>query len=259
MDAPFDSASYANTFCEYFGKQIFTAARKVSQEEAKEQALEIMRQVGIPQPEIRFRQYPFEFSGGMRQRIVIAIALSSRPEILICDEPTTALDVTIQAQILELINRLKDELNLSIIFITHDLGVVANMADDIAVMYAGKIVEYGTVDDIFYDPRHPYTWALLSSMPDLDTKQKLDAIPGTPPNMLLPPKGDAFAARNKYALALDFEEEPPLFEVSPTHSAATWLLLEDAPKAVPPAIVTARIERAMEKRKKKTKEKKEAE
>ena len=259
MDAPFDSASYANAFCEYFGKQIFTAARKVSQEEAKEQALEIMRQVGIPQPEIRFRQYPFEFSGGMRQRIVIAIALSSRPEILICDEPTTALDVTIQAQILELINRLKDELNLSIIFITHDLGVVANMADDIAVMYAGKIVEYGTVDDIFYDPRHPYTWALLSSMPDLDTKQKLDAIPGTPPNMLLPPKGDAFAARNKYALALDFEEEPPLFEVSPTHSAATWLLLEDAPKAVPPAIVTARIERAMEKRKKKTKEKKEAE
>ncbi|MBQ7572036.1 MAG: ABC transporter ATP-binding protein, partial [Bacteroidaceae bacterium] len=227
---------------------IIRAKKKVSHEEAKETALEIMRQVGIPEPEIRFRQYPFEFSGGMRQRIVIAIALSSRPEVLICDEPTTALDVTIQAQILELINQLKEELNLSIIFITHDLGVVANMADDIAVMYAGKIVEYGTVDDIFYDPRHPYTWALLSSMPDLDTKQKLDAIPGTPPNMVLPPKGDAFAARNKYAMAIDFEQEPPLFQISETHAAATWLLLPDAPKAVPPEIVTARIERAMAKR-----------
>ena len=247
--AEFNVNKYVDVFLDHFRKQITLSKKKVSQEEAKEQALEIMRQVGIPQPEIRFRQYPFEFSGGMRQRVVIAIALSSRPEILICDEPTTALDVTIQAQILELINSLKKELNFSIIFITHDLGVVANMADDIAVMYAGKIVEYGTVDDIFYDPRHPYTWALLSSMPDLDTKQKLDAIPGTPPNMVLPPKGDAFAARNKYALAIDFEEEPPLFRISNTHSAATWLLAPNAPKAVPPEIVTARIDRAMAKRK----------
>ena len=249
----FDSDEYASEFASYLVKTIRSVRKKVKRQEAKEQALEIMGQVGIPQPEIRFRQYPFEFSGGMRQRIVIAIALSSRPEILICDEPTTALDVTIQAQILELINKLKEELDLSIIFITHDLGVVANMADDIAVMYAGKIVEYGTVDDIFYDPRHPYTWALLSSMPDLDTKQKIDAIPGTPPNMVLPPLGDAFAARNKYALAIDYEEEPPLFKVSDTHFAATWLLREDAPQAVPPTIVTERIKRALDKRAKKGK------
>ena len=256
MASPFDSSLYAKKFLSYYKKQIMLARKKVSQEEAKETALDIMRKVGIPQPEIRYKQYPFEFSGGMRQRIVIAIALSSRPEILICDEPTTALDVTIQAQILELINDLKKELNLSIIFITHDLGVVANMADDIAVMYAGKIVEYGTVDDIFYDPRHPYTWALLSSMPDLETKQKLEAIPGTPPNMVLPPKGDAFAARNQYALAIDFKQEPPLFKISDTHAAATWLLLPNAPKAVPPAIVTARIERALARRKAKRKEEK---
>ena len=249
LASPLVAEEYVDTFLDYYRQVIKDAYRKVSQAQAKEQALEIMRQVGIPQPEIRFRQYPFEFSGGMRQRIVIAIALSSRPEILICDEPTTALDVTIQAQILELINQLKAELNLSIIFITHDLGVVANMADDIAVMYAGKIVEYGTADDIFYDPRHPYTWALLASMPDLDTKQRIDAIPGTPPNMILPPIGDAFAVRNKYALAIDFEEEPPLFEISETHAAATWLLAPDAPKATPPEIVTARIERALAKRK----------
>ncbi|MBS6441796.1 MAG: ABC transporter ATP-binding protein, partial [Coprobacillus sp.] len=170
-----------------------------------------------------------------------AIALSSNPDILICDEPTTALDVTIQSQILELINRLKVEKGLSIIFITHDLGVIANMADDIAVMYAGKIVEYGTVEDIFYDPKHPYTWALLSSMPDLNTKEKLEAIPGTPPNMILPPKGDAFAARNKYAMKIDFEKEPPLFKVSDTHYAATWLLHPNAPKVEAPKIVTERI------------------
>ncbi|MBO5529326.1 MAG: ABC transporter ATP-binding protein [Bacilli bacterium] len=244
----FDLGEYSERFYRYYKNTLYLSHKKVSQNEAKEEALEIMRQVGIPQPEIRFYQYPFEFSGGMRQRIVIAIALSSRPEVLICDEPTTALDVTIQAQILELINKLKEELDLSIIFITHDLGVVANMADDIAVMYAGKIVEYGTVDDIFYDPRHPYTWALLASMPDLETKHKLDAIPGTPPNMVLPPIGDAFAARNKYALAIDFEEQPPLFQISETHAAATWLLAPDAPKATPPEIVRARIDRAMEKR-----------
>jgi len=213
---------------------------------AKEKAIKLMDEVGIPDARMRFKQYPFEFSGGMRQRIVIAIALSANPDILICDEPTTALDVTIQAQILELINRLKREHNLSIIFITHDLGVVANMADRIAVMYAGKIVEMGTAEDIFYDPRHPYTWALLSSMPDLDTKEKLDAIPGTPPNMIYPPVGDAFAERNKYAMEIDYEMQPPMFEVSPTHYAATWLLHPNAPKVEVPKIITDRIKRMKE-------------
>ena len=210
---------------------------------AREKAIKLMEEVGIHEPRTRFYQYPFEFSGGMRQRIVIAIALAANPDILICDEPTTALDVTIQAQILELINKLKVERNLSVIFITHDLGVVANMADDIAVMYAGKIVEYGTADDIFYDPRHPYTWALLSSMPDLETTEKLDAIPGTPPNMIYPPVGDAFADRNKYAMKIDFEQQPPMFKISETHSAATWLLHPDAPKVELPAIITNRIAR----------------
>ena len=214
---------------------------------AKARALQLMQEVGIKNPELRYNQYPFEFSGGMRQRIVIAIALAADPEILICDEPTTALDVTIQAQILELINNLKEQRHLSVIFITHDLGVVANMADEIAVMYAGKIVEYGTVDEVFYDPRHPYTWALLSSMPDLDTKEKLDAIPGTPPNMIYPPVGDAFAARNKYAMEIDFEQQPPEFPVSDTHWAATWLLHPDAPKVEIPKIITDRIARMKQK------------
>ena len=213
---------------------------------AKEKAIKLMEEVGIPEARMRYRQYPFEFSGGMRQRIVIAIALSANPDILICDEPTTALDVTIQAQILELINRLKRERNLSIIFITHDLGVVANMADRIAVMYAGKIVEYGTAEEVFYDPQHPYTWALLSSMPDLDTNEKLDAIPGTPPNMIYPPVGDAFAERNKYAMEIDFEMQPPMYEVSPTHYAATWLLHPNAPKVEIPKIITERIRRMKE-------------
>ena len=220
---------------------------KITHAMAKEKAIKLMEEVGINEPRMRYNQYPFEFSGGMRQRIVIAIALGADPEILICDEPTTALDVTIQAQILELINNLKRERNLSVIFITHDLGVVANMADDIAVMYAGKIVEYGTAEDIFYDPRHPYTWALLSSMPDLDTKEKLDAIPGTPPNMIYPPVGDAFADRNKYALEIDFEQQPPMFEVSETHKAATWLLHPNAPKVELPKIITDRIARMKEK------------
>ncbi len=219
---------------------------KITRKQAKAKALEVMREVGIPQPEIRFKQYPFEFSGGMRQRIVIAIALTANPDVLICDEPTTALDVTIQAQILELINKLKRERNMSIIFITHDLGVVANMADRVAVMYAGKIVEVGTAYEIFYDPRHPYTWALLSSIPDLDSKEKLEAIPGTPPYLLNPPKGDAFAARNKYAMQIDFEQEPPFFKISDTHYAATWLLDERAPKAVMPKIVSNRIEKSLE-------------
>ena len=213
---------------------------------AKEKAIKLMEEVGIPEARMRYRQYPFEFSGGMRQRIVIAIALSANPDILICDEPTTALDVTIQAQILELINRLKREHNLSIIFITHDLGVVANMADRIAVMYAGKIVEYGTAEEVFYNPQHPYTWALLSSMPDLDTNEKLDAIPGTPPNMIYPPVGDAFAERNKYAMEIDFEMQPPMYEVSPTHFAATWLLHPNAPKVEIPKIITERIRRMKE-------------
>ena len=228
---------------DFFKEQASQVVYKVNGKIAKIKALKLLEEVGISEPLIRYRQYPFEFSGGMRQRIVIAIALAANPDILICDEPTTALDVTIQSQILELINKLKVERNLSVIFITHDLGVVANMADRIAVMYAGKIVEYGTDNDIFYDPRHPYTWALLSSMPDLDTEEKLEAIPGTPPNMIFPPVGDAFAARNKYALQIDFEEEPPLFKVSETHKAATWLLHPSAPKVEPPKIVTERISR----------------
>ena len=231
------------------GKQIMEAlilSLKMPKAEAKKKALDLMKAVGIPEPEVRFEQYPFQFSGGMRQRIVIAIALASDPEILVCDEPTTALDVTIQAQILDLINEMKAKANVSVIFITHDMGVVANMADRICVMYAGKIVETGTVDEIFYEPAHPYTWALLSSMPDLDTKEKLFAIPGAPPNMLAPPKGDAFAARNKYALALDFEEDPPYFQLSDTHYAATWLLHPDAPKVEMPEILKNRIKRMKE-------------
>jgi len=182
----------------------------------------------------------------MRQRIVIAIALAANPDILICDEPTTALDVTIQAQILELIQNLKKQRNLSVIFITHDLGVVANMADRIAVMYAGKIVEYGTSEEVFYGPAHPYTWALLSSMPDLDSKDKLEAIPGTPPDMRYPPKGDAFADRNRYAMKIDFEQQPPAFPITETHWAATWLLHPDAPKVNPPKTVMERIAKMKE-------------
>ena len=218
---------------------------KITKAEAKRRALEIMREVGIPQPEKRFRQYPFEFSGGMRQRIVIAIALTEAPEILICDEPTTALDVTIQAQILELIKKIQAERNISCIFITHDLGVVANMADRVAVMYAGKIVEYGKVDEIFFEPKHPYTWALLSSIPDVDSKERLETIPGTPPNMIYPPKGDAFALRSKYAMKIDFEEEPPFFKITDSHYAATWLLHPMAPKVEMPKIVAQRIKNAL--------------
>ena len=226
--------------------EAFTNKLTITKEEAKRRALEIMREVGIPEPEKRYNQYPFEFSGGMRQRIVIAIALTASPEILICDEPTTALDVTIQAQILELINRIKEERKLSCIFITHDLGVVANMADRVAVMYAGKIVEYGTADEIFYDPKHPYTWALLSSIPDVDSKEKLEAIPGTPPNMIYPPKGDAFAARSKYAMNIDFREQPGYYKISDTHYAATWLLDPKAPKVEMPKIVSERIRISLE-------------
>lgn len=228
---------------DFFKEKASQVVYKLTKSVAREKAIKIMDEVGIPEARIRYNQYPFEFSGGMRQRIVIAIALAANPDILICDEPTTALDVTIQAQILELINKIKKERQLSVIFITHDLGVVANMADRVAVMYAGKIVEEGTSDEIFYDPRHPYTWALLSSMPDLDTNEKLESIPGTPPNMIYPPKGDAFAARNRYALKIDFEEQPPMFDITPTHKAATWLLHPDAPKVEMPKTIRERIER----------------
>ena len=197
---------------------------------AKEKALTLLQEVGIADPVRCFHQFPHQLSGGMRQRIVIAIALAADPEILICDEPTTALDVTIQAQILELLERLKQQRQLSMLFITHDFGVVAQVADDVAVMYAGKIVEYGTVDDIFYDPRHPYTRALLRATPDLDSDKRLYAIPGTPPNMLRPPVGDAFAARNEEAMEIDYLRQPPIFTISDTHWAATWLLHPDAPK-----------------------------
>jgi oligopeptide/dipeptide ABC transporter ATP-binding protein len=217
---------------------------KVSKEMAKRKAIRLMEEVGISDAERRFEQFPFEFSGGMRQRIVIAIALSSTPQVLVCDEPTTALDVTIQSQILELINDLKVKRGLSIIFITHDLGVVANMADRVAVMYAGKLVEIGNKEDIFYEPKHPYTWALLSSMPDMDTEGKLDAIPGVPPNMIFPPVGDAFATRNKYAMKIDFEKQPPMFRVSDSHYAATWLLHPDAPKVELPDVIKERILRS---------------
>ena len=228
---------------DYLKENAQESVNRLSKSSAREKAIKLMDSVGIDDPRRRFRQYPFEFSGGMRQRIVIAIALTADPDILICDEPTTALDVTIQAQILELINKLKAERNLSVIFITHDLGVVANMADRIAVMYAGKIVEYGTADEVFYSPAHPYTWALLSSVPDLDTKEKLESIPGTPPNMIYPPKGDAFAPRNKYALEIDFELQPPMFKVTDTHYAATWLLHPEAPRMEMPAVVRERINR----------------
>ncbi len=243
----YDAEKRTIDLIDQFKQYASDAVYHLTQREAKEKAIKLMEEVGIPEARIRFKQYPFEFSGGMRQRIVIAIALSADPDILICDEPTTALDVTIQAQILELINKIKEERKLSVIFITHDLGVVANMADEIAVMYAGKIVEIGTSEEIFYSPAHPYTWALLSSMPDLDTKEKLEAIPGTPPNMIFPPKGDAFAARNKYALKIDFEEQPPMFKITDTHYAATWLLHPNAPKIEMPEIIKKRIERMRKK------------
>ena len=238
-------------------KRRYINQTKITKAEAKRMALEVMKEVGIPLPERRFKQYPFEFSGGMRQRIVIAIALTANPEILICDEPTTALDVTIQAQILELINKLKRERHLSCIFITHDLGVVANMADRVAVMYAGKIVEYGLSNEVFFDPRHPYTWALLSSVPDVDSKEKLEAIPGTPPDMLFPPEGDAFALRSKYAMAIDFKYQPPYFKVTDTHYAATWLLYPGAPKVEMPKIVKTRIENSLREEEERIKKEKE--
>ncbi len=206
-----------------------------SKEEAKKEAIELMTRVGIYDAERRYDEYPFMYSGGMRQRIVIAIALACHPKILICDEPTTALDVTIQAQIIRLIKELSHEYNFTTIYITHDLGVVANVADVVAVMYAGQIIEYGNVDEIFYDPKHPYTWGLLSSLPQLGEKgEELFAIRGTPPSLFEEVKGDAFAPRSNYAMKIDFEQEPPFFKVSDSHYAKTWLLDPRAPKVEPP-------------------------
>ena len=206
--------------------------------EARAKTLEYLRDVGISDPEVRFKQYPHEFSGGMRQRVVIAIAVACSPKILICDEPTTALDVTIQAQILQLLKELRAKYHLTIVMITHDLGVVANIADRVAVMYAGDIVEIGTADEIYYDPRHPYTWALLSSMPQMGIKgEDLFNIVGTPPNLFAEIRGDAFAPRNPQALKIDYVKRPPYFEVSPTHKAKTWLLDPRAPHIEPPAAV----------------------
>ena len=203
--------------------------------EAYKAVLEVLSDVGIDDPERRYKQYPHEFSGGMRQRVVIAIAIACNPRILICDEPTTALDVTIQAQILKLLKDLKAKYKLTTLYITHDLGVVANVADRIAVMYAGDIVEIGTCEEVFYTPKHPYTWALLSSLPQLGVRgENLYSIPGTPPNLFADVRGDAFAPRNPYALKIDFVERPPYFEVSPTHKARTWLLDPRAPKVEPP-------------------------
>ncbi len=226
------------------GKQITEVIikhEKASKEEADKRAEELLELVGIPNAKERMKQYPHQFSGGQRQRIVIAIALACNPDVLIADEPTTALDVTIQAQILELLKELQQQFQMAIIFITHDLGVVANVADRVAVMYAGKVVEVGTVDEVFYNPQHPYTWGLLRSMPTLHTGDTLYAIPGSPPDLLDPPVGDAFALRSDVALEIDRVKEPPMFEVSPTHFAATWLLDPRAPKVpVPEEIVRRR-------------------
>ncbi|MBR4360400.1 MAG: ABC transporter ATP-binding protein [Clostridia bacterium] len=223
------------------GSQITEVIEKhqgASKSEAKAQAIHMMERVGIPNAANRFDEYPFQYSGGMRQRIVIAIALACHPEILICDEPTTALDVTIQAQIIALIRDLQKELQFTTLYITHDLGVVANVANRVGVMYGGQIVEYGTVEEIFFDPRHPYTWALLSSLPQLGVKgQDLYYIAGTPPSLYNEIKGDAFAPRNEHALKIDFEQEPPFFQVSDTHFAKTWLLDPRAPKLEKPEII----------------------
>ncbi len=207
-------------------------------EEARRIAIEILKDVGISDSERRYKQYPHEFSGGMRQRVVIATAVACNPNILICDEPTTALDVTIQAQILQLLKNLQDKYDLTIIYITHDLGVVANVADRIAVMYAGDIIELGSSEEVFFDPKHPYTWALLSSLPQLGVKgEELYSIKGTPPNLFKEIKGDAFAPRNPHALKIDFEKRPPYFEVTSTHKARTWLLDPRAPKVEPPPLI----------------------
>ena len=229
------------------GKQVTESIikhNKVSKEEAKQRAIEMLHLVGIDDPEYRFALQPHFFSGGMRQRCVLAIALASNPKILFADEPTTSLDVTVQAKILDLLLEIRDKTGISIIFISHDLGVVARIADRVAVMYAGKIVEIGTAEEVFYDPRHPYTWGLLAAHPS-NTKEgeNLRSIQGMPPVMLDPPPGDAFAVRNEYALKIDYEEMPPMFQITPTHFAATWLLDERAPKVKPPVSLGRRTNR----------------
>ncbi len=219
--------------------------KKISRSAAQARAVELLNLVGIIDAEKRMKNYPHQLSGGMRQRVVIAIALSCEPKVLICDEPTTALDVTIQARILNLIRDIQAQMGLSVIYITHDLGVVAKVADFVNVMYAGKIIEFGTVDEIFYDPRHPYTWGLLSAMPDLETDDdRLYSIPGSPPNLLHEPQGDAFSARNKFAMKIDEKAEPPMFKITETHYAATWLLHPDAPKIELPPELKSRLERS---------------
>lgn len=230
------------------GKQIMEGMllhKHMPKDEARTKALQLLELVGITDAEKRFRNYPHQFSGGMRQRVVIAIALSAEPDILICDESTTALDVTIQSKILDLIKQIQQKMHLSVIYITHDLGVIAKVADYVNVMYAGKIVEVGNVEEIFYEPCHPYTWGLLSAMPDLETADdRLYSIPGSPPNLLHEPVGDAFAARNRFAMVIDKKAEPPLFKVSETHYAATWLLHPDAPAFEMPKELKERLERA---------------
>lgn len=227
------------------GKQLLEGLQKHtngSKQEMYDRTVELLTLVGIDQPEVRLKQYPHQFSGGMRQRVVIAIALACNPKVLICDEPTTALDVTIQAQILDLIRDLIKKIDLSVIFITHDLGVVANISDRVAVMYAGEIVEIGTTEDVFYDPRHPYTWGLLASMPDLDTEGELYMIPGTPPNLIEEPAGDAFSLRSEFALEIDFVKRAPMFKISDTHYASTWLEHENAPKIEMPKILKSKLD-----------------
>lgn len=228
------------------GSQLMEGMRhhlKLTKAQAYKRSVELLQMVGIDEAEKHMKSYPHQLSGGMRQRVVIAIALSCDPDILICDEPTTALDVTIQAKILELIEQIQKKRKLSVIYITHDLGVVSKIADYVSVMYAGKIIEQGTVNEIFYDPRHPYTWGLLSSIPDLGARdQKLFAIPGSPPNLLNPPKGDAFAPRNQFAIGMDYIEEPPMFKISSTHYVATWLLDRRAPKIDMPDELRRRID-----------------
>ena len=230
------------------GRQIMEGIllhKNVSREQARRRAVELLELVGITDAEKRMKTYPHQLSGGMRQRVVIAIALSADPDILICDEPTTALDVTIQAKILELIKSIQQEMKISVIYITHDLGVVAKVADFVYVMYAGRIVEVGNANEIFYDPRHPYTWGLLSAMPDMDTDDaRLYSIPGSPPNLLHEPTGDAFADRNPFALVIDKKSAPPMFKISETHYAATWLLHPDAPPVELPEELRHRLERA---------------
>lgn len=229
------------------GKQIMEGMIwhfKTPKKEAWNRAVELLKEVGIEDAEKRMKNYPHQLSGGMRQRVVIAIALACNPDLLICDEPTTALDVTIQAKIIELIRRVQKERGISVIYITHDLGVVAKVADYVNVMYAGKIVEKGTVNEIFYDPRHPYTWGLLSAMPDLDTAdERLYTIPGSPPNLLHEKLGDAFSPRNRYALEIDDKAEPPMFQITDSHYAATWLLDPRAPKVEMPVELKERLAR----------------